>query len=204
MTFYIIFCYLSREQIYRVIQRVKSMYYLTLNRYIALLVSLCWYLWPGLCGKNLTRWCDHISKIPEVEVSVADMPKSTRGSDRKTEGKKAKGAKEEGGMELDSLIMHYVHDSYSQDIICMSLSTSYFFVGCCLMQNSKCTVTILMQYTYWRVGKFADLPGATMGNVVVRFPPEASGYLHIGHAKAALLNQYYQQSFKGMIYFTIS
>ena len=128
------------------------------------------------------------------------MPKITRGSDRKTEGKKAKGAKEEGGMELDSFIIHYVHDSYSQDIICMSLNTSYYFVGRCLMQNSKCTFTILMQCTYWRVGKFADLPGATMGNVVVRFPPEASGYLHIGHAKAALLNQYYQQSFKGMIY----
>eukprot|EP01089_Gocevia_fonbrunei_P018876 TRINITY_DN6495_c0_g3_i1.p1 TRINITY_DN6495_c0_g3~~TRINITY_DN6495_c0_g3_i1.p1 ORF type:complete len:609 (-),score=180.43 TRINITY_DN6495_c0_g3_i1:31-1857(-) len=90
----------------------------------------------------------------------------------------------------------YIHLHRWFDFVNSFFGTATKSTGVTLSSNGPSANSSVKQLSK---GKYQPLPGAVEGQVITRFPPEPSGWLHLGHAKAALLNDRYATVYKGKL-----
>lgn len=86
------------------------------------------------------------------------------------------------------------HDHYLSDIVLQN--SSKFHSG--IKENNTNSILKERSSDILSIG-LPPLVEAEYGNVVTRFPPEPNGYPHIGHAKAAVIDEEYAKKYGGKL-----
>ena len=86
------------------------------------------------------------------------------------------------------------HDHYLSDIVLQN--SSKFHSG--IKENNTNSILKEKSSDIQSIG-LPPLVEAEYGNVVTRFPPEPNGYPHIGHAKAAIIDEEYAKKYGGKL-----